>query len=612
MERKIGHHFPNFKDLVALYGSPFKAVRYLHSTLEWDSFKISDYSKLPYHIVELYLHGEVIKSSYKFIDIVEFYKRLAVQRSHKAKVKILKEMMHALISAQIPLEVGLRFLTGELVDTKLGISKTRSSILLKVLSITYVKFEKDIFKLFMDYGDYSEIAHFLTTPEKNPSLTVEEIYKSIKLLARMYLEKTFDSKRRRMGICSSILQQSTPNEARFFIRLLLKDLRLMYSINTVSEVVSDQYHLDFNTLIAAQAMINPINAMIRGIRGGNTELLKIKMVPGMFIRPMLAQLYTREKVVYPVIAEIKWDGSRIQIHKNEEKILLFSRRGIEKSAVLPEIVNIAKKFESNNCIVDAEVLSIDLEGKIQPWDRMLKRTVQKIFKPTLVNDEPVTIKAFDILFLNDNPLIHLPLIERKAILDKIIPEEYITKSIYCESEGEVQEIFESVTEENHEGIIIKSANSKYSPNFRSDAWLKLKKWGDTIDAVIVKAKYGKGKLGGLFGSFVIAVRDPNPSIKKLYVIGRVGNLPRDQLQQLTNYLLSLEISRDADGVLVKPKLVVEVTYIEVLKTTDPVFTSGFALRNPVIIRIRNDKTVNQVDDLNRIKELHRRGRIQKI
>lgn len=606
----MGSKIPSFDDLVAFHGSPFKVIRYLHAVLGYDAFKIAEYSKLPHYLVELYLEGEGIKSSFLFTHVAEFYKRLGAQSTRKAKITILKEFYRELSAAKIPLEPILRFMTGYLVDKSLGISKSITSPLRRVLTESYNQFEVNIKKYFQEYGDYSELAYFFTPEDRKPILTTEEIYRSINLLERFYRIKTPNSFNHRIAICSSILRKCTPDEARFFIRLLLRDLKLMYSISTVSEVISQLYRLDFNSLIAAQAMIGPIPAMRLGIKEGNKGLSKITIKPGVFIRPMLAQLYSKKQVQYPVLAEIKWDGSRIQIHKQGKQIRIFTRRGIEKSLVLPELINIANEFKAINCIIDAEVVAIDIEGKIKPWDILLKRTVQKFFKPELITQEPVTIKAFDILFLENKSLIHLPLMERKANLEKIVPENYLSKWLYCETEEEVQEIYQWAIDGNFEGIIVKTAKSQYYPNFRSEYWLKLKKWGDTIDTVIVKAKFGKGKLGGVFGSFFIAVRDPNPAEKKLYIIGRVGNLSQEHLEELKHLLQKYEIRRDDQGVVVKPEIVIEVTYIEIIKATDPDYTSGYALRNPKVKEIRYDKSVNEIDDLNKVKLLYKRGRIQ--
>jgi DNA ligase-1 len=143
-------------------------------------------------------------------------------------------------------------------------------------------------------------------------------------------------------------------------------------------------------------------------------------------------------------------------------------------------------------------------------------------------------------------------------------------------------------------------NSPYEIGQRTYTWLKLKPERDTIDCTIVKALYGKGRRAGLYSSFLLAVRDPTE--KKLYTIGKVSNLPEETMDALRTIVESTKIGEDDEGVFVKPSLVAEVTYQEIQETDE--YTSGFALRVPKIVRFRTDKTVNEMDTIEKLKKLY--------
>jgi DNA ligase-1 len=147
---------------------------------------------------------------------------------------------------------------------------------------------------------------------------------------------------------------------------------------------------------------------------------------------------------------------------------------------------------------------------------------------------------------------------------------------------------------------VKNLNAPYEIGQRTYTWLKLKPERDTIDCTIVKALYGKGKRAGLYSSFLLAVRDPTE--KRLYTIGKVSNLPEEVMDALATIVERTKTSGDDEGVFIKPTVVVEVTYQEIQETEE--YTSGFALRVPKIVRFRTDKTVSEVDNVEKLKKLY--------
>lgn len=212
----------------------------------------------------------------------------------------------------------------------------------------------------------------------------------------------------------------------------------------------------------------------------------------------------------------------------------------------------------------------------------------------------VTIKAFDILFLNGQELLKLPLSERRKFLLEVVPAEHIVEGVNSQNEIELMRFYEEALKKKYEGIVVKNLNAPYEIGRRTYTWLKLKPERDTIDCTMVKALYGKGKRAGLYSSFLLAVRDPKE--KKLYAIGKVSNLPEETMDTLRTIIEGTKTSKDDEGVFVKPSLMVEATYQEIQETDE--YTSGFALRVPKIVRFRTDKTVDDIDTVEKLHKLY--------
>lgn len=250
--------------------------------------------------------------------------------------------------------------------------------------------------MLIDYGEHGEVVFLLKKPKK-VELTVDEVYQAIRLLPNLtkILERDL--------LISSLLRMSTPEEAKYVVRLMLKDLKLGYYQSTVVRAVAKAYRVPVELVESAAAVLGLTEGLLVASEG-ELKLTEIKLRPGQFLKPQLAHLYESDKVSYPVRAEYKYDGSRLQIHKWGTEIWLFSRRGIEKSQTLPEIVEVARRFNVQTCIVDSEVVAIDEKGNFLPFKRLLERTVPQELKPEELAERKekvgVTVRAFDILFLN--------------------------------------------------------------------------------------------------------------------------------------------------------------------------------------------------------------------
>jgi len=580
---------PTLKDLMETYGSRKEAILRLIEA-GFSPEQISWKTGIPYYLIRLYMEGKEPKKDMPFSKIIEIYERLAVLRGKKGKETELAKFFKTL---ELPLEVKTRFALGILTDESLKIGP---GLIERSICLATGASKEEVKRLFIDYGEYGEVVYLLKGPSE-PRLTVNEVYEAIGLLPKLR------STRERELYVSSLLNLSTPLEAKYIVRLLLGDLKLGYNASTVIRAVAKSYGVPTELVKNACAIMGIVEG-ISMAQGGTLKLAEVKMRPGQFIKPQLAHIYDPDKLVFPVRAEYKLDGSRLQIHKWGTQIWLFSRRGLEKSKTLPEIVEIASKFNAHSCIVDSEVIAVDPAGNPLPFQVMLERTVPRELSLEELEEKKkrvgITIKAFDILFLNGRDLTNLPLSERRKYLLEVVPHEYIVEGVDCKNEVELMRFYEEALKKKCEGIVVKNLNSVYEIGQRTYTWLKLKPERDTIDCTIVKALYGKGRRAGLYSSFLLAIRDPVE--KKLYTIGKVSNLPEETMNALATIIEENRRGEDEEGIFVKPAVVVEVTYQEIQETDE--YTSGYALRVPKIVRFRTDKSVEDIDTLDKIKKLY--------
>jgi len=580
---------PTIEDLVKVYGSLKAAVEHLIKS----GFSLEEIERrvgIPYYLMRLFMAGFQPKDSTLFIDIAKLYDRLALLRGKKGKETELRTFFS---SKELNPETKVRLALGKVTDENLRVG---GGIVERAICLATGASLQRIRNLLIDYGEHGEAALLLSS-SKQPKLTIEEVYEAIKILPR--LERTED----RILHISSLLKYATPEEAKYIIRLILGDLKLGYYERTVISAASKAYNVPFAIIERVSHILGVVDGLNLASKSRDA-LSEVRIRPGQFIKPQLAHIYEPDKVVYPARSELKYDGSRLQMHKWGSRIELFSRRGIEKSQTLPEVVRIAEGFKAQSCIIDSEVVAIDDEGRFLPFQYLLERTVpRELSEEDLAarkENVKLTTRAFDILYLNGVILMDVPLSERMKHLQQVVPPEYLAEGKDCKDAVDLMKFYEEALEKGLEGIIVKDARSSYEPGKRTYTWLKIKPERDTVDCTIVKALYGKGRRAGFYSSFLLAVRDPKE--KKLYTIGKVSNLPEDVMATLENLLEETKMGADEEGIFVKPTIFAEVTYQEIQETDE--YTSGYALRIPKLIRFRRDKTIREIDDVEKLKKLH--------
>ncbi|MCK5477125.1 MAG: ATP-dependent DNA ligase [Candidatus Aenigmarchaeota archaeon] len=368
--------------------------------------------------------------------------------------------------------------------------------------------------------------------------------------------------------------------------------------STVAVKINNAYQVTNNlSLIAKTSKIE-----------GESGLDKLKMQLFSPIKVMLAQKAKSfedafERVGKPAVFEYKYDGMRMQIHKNDN-IQIYTRMLEDVTKQFPEIKDtILKNVKCKNCVIEGEAVGIDKNtGEYIPFQYISRRIKRKYDIEKLAREIPVVLHIFDITYFEDKSCLNLPFAKRRKLVEKIIKPDkniVIAKQIVTSSLKEAQLFYSKALEDKQEGVMIKNQNASYVPGSRVGTMLKLKPILDTLDLVIVGAEYGEGKRKGYLSSFMIACRDEEAG--DFLTVGKLGTGLKEKEEEGTTFkeisgLIDEDILTKTDrSVFVKPNIVVEVAFEEIQKSAN--YNSGFALRFPRFITLRPDKSINDINTI---------------
>jgi DNA ligase-1 len=342
--------------------------------------------------------------------------------------------------------------------------------------------------------------------------------------------------------------------------------------------------------------------------------------------------------------EDKYDGIRAQMHaggKGDPRVRLFSRTLDEISQSFPELPSALYAFP-DPLILDGEILawSNDL-AKALPFSELQKRLGRKTVSEEMIRTVPVVYMAFDVLYAGGELLTSKPLEERRKILERAFasvpkdgfavehsmaienpqgklvfeasigepsigtrigtPRVILAPALTANSPEQLEEIFTAARQRGNEGLMIKDLNSAYTPGRRGKAWLKLKKELATLDVVVTAVEWGHGKRNKVLSDYTFAVRDD----EKLLNVGKAySGLTDAEIAEMNEWFLAHTIEDQGFRRTVEPKVVLEVAFNNMMRSSR--HESGYALRFPRILRIRTDKSPEEADTLETVREIFER------
>ena len=406
------------------------------------------------------------------------------------------------------------------------------------------------------------------------------------------------SQREKLLAIRKLLANASPLEGKYLSRIMLEDLRIGVGEGNVREAIAKAFNVNSSSVEHAMQAINDLGRVAQLAREGEQALQDVHISVFHPVKMMLAQQGSIVSAVEEngaMVAEYKYDGSRFQFHQSEGKARLYSRKLEDVTAALPDVIGMLSAATRKDVILDGEVIAIK-DGKPMPFQTVLRRFRRKHRVAELKDEITLIPNVFDILYLDGNTLIDLPLKERRSLLMTAL-KGYIAPQIESDDPAELEQFYHEALDAGHEGIMIKVPSSRYLPGNRGKNWIKIKPEVDTLDLVVIGAEWGEGKRAHVFGSFLLACQENGG----LVTLSKVATgFSDEQLAEVFDVLKDKVISQSGKEVRVEPVLVFEVGYSELQKS--PNYPGGFALRFPRFIRIRDDKDIRDIETLQNIRD----------
>ena len=519
-----------------------------------------------------------------------------------------------------------------------------SRLMLKSLSAaTGIRVDK-IENEWKRHGDLGLVAEVLVKTKKQATLqstklTVKKVFDNIRKLAELEGEGTVE---RKTQLIAELLTSAKPAESKYIVKTILGEMRIGVGEGAMRDAITwaffgdktgvkytkeandievedrEVYNQYLDAVQQAYDVTNEFAVVAKAARMKGLEGLKnIGMQIGIPIQVMLALKADTieeafESVGKPAVIEFKYDGFRIQAHKDEKgSIKLFTRRLEDVTRQFPDIVEFVKKnVKGKSFIIDSEAVGYDKKtGKYLPFQNVSQRIKRKYEIERMSSDFPIELNVFDIIYYEGKNLVNEEFEKRRKLLEKIVhqaPKKIVlSKSKLTSDKKDVEKFFREAVNAGNEGLMFKALNAPYKPGARVGYMIKFKALMETLDMVITGAEWGEGKRAKWLSSYVISCVDEDNNFAE---VGKASTGLKEKeeeglsFMEMTKLLKPLIISEKGKEVKIKPKIVIEVGYEEIQKS--PTYASGFALRFPRVIQIREDKGPQDASALDYIKKLY--------
>jgi ATP-dependent DNA ligase I len=408
----------------------------------------------------------------------------------------------------------------------------------------------------------------------------------------------------------ALFARATEPEQRFLRGLLTGEIRQGALEGVMVDAVARASEVPVADVRRAAMLAGDLGAVAAAAIGGGAEALgRFRLTLLSPIQPMLAQsaddVASAFERIRPAAVERKLDGARLQIHRLDDEVRLFTRSLADVTARAPEIVDGIRALPVRSIVLDAEAIAVRADGRPQPFGVSMSRfgTRNQRDPGELQAEIPLRAFAFDVLHLDGDDLLDLPASERFAALDARVPTEMRVPRIVTADAAEAERFLDDAIAAGHEGVMVKSLDAPYEAGRRGGAWIKVKR-AHTLDLVVLAAEWGHGRRQGWLSNLHLGARDAESG--GFVMLGKTFKGMTDEtLAWQTERLLELESHRDGITVHVRPELVVEVAFDGLQPS--PRYPGGLALRFARIKGYRPDKTPADADTIATVRAIHERA-----
>ncbi len=401
---------------------------------------------------------------------------------------------------------------------------------------------------------------------------------------------------------------ATEPEQRFLRDLLTGGIRQGALEGVMVDAVAQAAALPLADVRRAAMLAGDLGTVAAAAIGSGADgLRRFRLTPLRPLQPMLAQsaddiagAFAR---IRPAAVEWKLDGARIQVHRLGEEVRVFTRSLADVTDRLPEIVDTMRRLPVRSAVFDAEAIALRPDGRPHPFGLTMSRFGSRTQSDQLRAEVPLSALVFDVLHLDGEDVLDRPAAERIAAIEERLPEELRVPRIVTDDVERAERFLHDALAHGHEGVMVKALDAPYEAGRRGASWIKVKR-AKTLDLVVLAAEWGHGRRRGWLSNLHLGARDPqtgNP-----VMLGKTFKGMTDEtLAWQTERLLEIETHREGITVFVRPELVVEVAFDGLQPSSR--YPGGLALRFARLKGYRPDRTADDADTIDTVREIHDRS-----
>src|SRR5580704_11936269 len=500
------------------------------------------------------------------------------------------------------------------------------SLLWRVVAELSGKEEAALTAVYRERGDLGAVAGEVLAERAGQGLGVLEVANAFRQIAAARGPAA------KSALVRDLLARATPLEAKYIVKIMTGDLRIGLKESLVEEAIAKAYGGTLAEVQRANMLLGDIGETLRLAVAGKLAEAAMRMFHplGFMLASPIESAEEGLNYFAEAAVEDKYDGIRAQAHVSGGEVKFFSRTRDDITESFPELPD-ALAGLPQDAILDGEIVAWEHPGRARPFSVLQQRLGRKKVSERMLREIPVAYLVFDVLYAGGELLIDRPLRERARILDELLAEGRIhhggteARRKSKDSQGklrfdvekettvvnvirapvfraaspeELEELFAAAQARGNEGLMIKDLDSTYTPGKRGKSWLKMKRELATLDVVVTAVEYGHGKRVGVLSDYTFAVWDDD----RLVNIGKAySGLTDAEIAEMTRWFLEHTIEDQGFRRTVEPKIVLEVAFNNMMRSDR--HDSGYALRFPRIVRLRPDKTAQEADKIERVREI---------
>jgi DNA ligase 1 len=505
----------------------------------------------------------------KLAELVQTSALVAATPSRLEKIALLRELLRRLPPDEVPIAIG--FLTGWPRQGRLGAGWASVSAAMRE-------------------GE----------PATIPTLELAEADAIFDAVVSVGGRKSNVARAR---LIADLFIRATDEEQRFLGALMIGEVRQGALEGLMLEAVAAAADVPAGRLRRAVMLAGDLGSVAQDLlQGGGAEALaKYGLVLFRPVQPMLADSAgSIEEAVAsdePMTVEWKIDGARIQVHREDERVAIYTRNLNDVTLRLPEVVEAVLGLPARELILDGEVIALAADGRPRSFQTTMRRFGRRLDIDGLRDEIPLTPFFFDVLLHDRESVLDEPLATRLEILDRILPAELRVPRIDRPAPDEAARFETDTRARGHEGVMVKALSAPYAAGRRGAAWRKVKA-ARTLDLVVLAAEWGSGRRTGWLSNLHLGARDPETD--GFVMLGKTfKGMTDEMLAWQTKELLAREVRRDGHVVFVHPELVVEIAFNEVQRSRQ--YPGGATLRFARVKGYRPDRSASDADTIETVR-----------